>query len=197
MNMRAYLHHSINRPACSSKAVRGFTLIEMMVVIAILGILLAIAAPSFKVFFEKYRTKRAAETLAAFLVNAKSESAKRNATVRVVFQSADSDKTWCAGMTTANNCDCLATPNTCTMDGVDRTVPGADFRGVELHEPDDGEMITFSHKRGTVNDGVTGDTIELESPSNYEMRVVVSGVGRIRLCSPSGSGYIGGYAACP
>lgn len=194
MIMRASLHHSIKRPAISSKAARGFTLIEMMVVIAILGILLAIAAPSFNIFFEKYRTKRAAETLAAFLVNAKSESAKRNASVRVVFQSSNSDKTWCAGMTTSSNCDCSATPNTCTMDGLDRLVSSADFKGVKLTDPDDGDMFTFTHKRGTVN----GDTVELESTANaYELHVVVSNVGRVKLCSPSGSTYIGGYAACP
>lgn len=174
---------------------KGFTLIEMMIVIAIMGILLALAAPSFTIYFEKTRTKRAAETMAAFLVNAKSESIKRNAAVRVVFQTAGGGTSWCAGMTTGANCDCLASPNTCTLDGVDRTISSTDYSGVMLNATggvDDGDMFTFTHKRGTVN----ADTVRLLSDSGYEMRVVVSGIGRIRLCSPSGSGYIGGYTEC-
>lgn len=194
MPMPAYRQRSASRPAVFFRAVKGFTLIEMMTVIAIMGILLAIAAPSFTIYFEKYRTKRAGETLAAFLVNAKSESIKRNANVRVVFQSESGGETWCAGMTTANTCDC-ATANSCQLqsDGVDRTVSSADFRGVILDDPEDGDMFTFTHQRGTVNN----DTIELESADNgYEMRVTVSSTGRIRLCSPNGSHYIGGYAEC-
>ncbi len=194
MAMLDYRQRSASRPAVSSRVPKGFTLIEVMTVIAIMGILLAIAVPSFKIYFEKYRTKRAAETLAAFLVSAKSESIKRNANVRVVFQTENSGETWCAGMTTASTCDC-ATVNACQLqsDGVDRTVRSADFRGVILDDPEDGDMFGFTHQRGTVN----GDTVRLESAdSGYKMRVTVSTTGRIRLCSPDGSSYIGGYAKC-
>jgi hypothetical protein len=53
-------------------------------------------------------------------------------------------------------------------------------------------MFSFSHQRGTVN----ADTVQIESSENsYTMRVVVSAIGRIRLCSPSDH-YIGGYAEC-
>lgn len=189
MSMRSQGRHS-HREAASLKAERGFTLLEMIAVIAIMGILLAMVVPSFDVYFEKTRTKRAAETLAAFLVNAKSESIKRNSTVRVVFQSASSGATWCAGMTTDATCDCSATPNTCKMDGVDRTVSGTDYKGVVLDEPDDGDMFSFTHKRGTVN----ADTVQLESASGFGMNVVVSTTGRIRLCSPDST--IGGYTGC-
>ncbi len=174
----------------SMRRMQGFTLIEMMTVIVIMGILLALVVPSFDAYFEKSRTKRAAETLAAFLVNAKSESLKRNTTVRVVFQSASSGASWCAGMTAANTCDCSASPNTCQMDGVDRTVAGADFNGVVLSAPGDDFIYGFTHRRGTVN----AQTIQLQSVSGYGMNVVVSSTGRIRLCSPSGT--IGGYATC-
>ena len=171
---------------------KGFTLVEMMVVIAIMGILLALATPSFTIYFDKYRTRRAAETMSAFLVNAKTESIKRNATVRVVYQTSGGGATWCAGMTTANTCDCSVSPTTCTLDGVSRTISSTDYSGVALNDPDDGDMFTFDHRRGTVNN----DTVELQSDGGYEMHVVVSLRGRIKLCSPSGSGYIGGYAEC-
>jgi hypothetical protein len=96
-------------------------------------------------------------------------------------------------MTTANTCDCSVSPTTCTLDGVSRTISSTDYRGVALNDPDDGDMFTFDHRRGTV---VNNDTVELQSDGGYEMRVVVSLRGRIKGCSPSGSGYIGGYAEC-
>lgn len=172
---------------------KGFTLIELMTVIAIMGILLAIAAPSFTIYFEKYRAKRAAETLAGFLVNAKSESIKRNMNVRAVFKITGGGTPWCVGLTTASTCNCT-TAGSCQIDSVDRVVSSADFSKTLMNSPDDGDMFTFSHKRGTVNN----DTVQINSsPSGYDLRVVVSTTGRIKLCSPSGSTYIGGYAACP
>jgi prepilin-type N-terminal cleavage/methylation domain-containing protein len=169
----------------------GFTLIEMMTVIAILGILLAMAVPSFNTYFEKYRTRRAAETVAAFLVNAKSEAIKRNANVRAIFKITAGGTPWCVGLTTASTCDCT-TAGSCQIDSADRVVSSADFSKTVMASPDNDDMFSFSHQRGTVN----ADTVQIESDNNgYTMRVVVSAVGRIRLCSPSDH-YIGGYAEC-
>jgi prepilin-type N-terminal cleavage/methylation domain-containing protein len=176
---------------------RGFTLVELMITIAVAGILLALAAPSFNAFIDKYRAKRAADTLSAFLVNAKTEAIKRNMPMRVVFQSASSGATWCAGMiaapTSTETCDCSATPNTCQIDGADRFVRGADFKDIVLNSPADDALFTFTPQRGTANSG----NAQVQSAGGLQVRVVVGGTGRIRLCSPSGSGNVGGYPVCP
>jgi type IV fimbrial biogenesis protein FimT len=63
---------------------RGFTLIELMVVVAIAAVLLAIGVPSFKSFIEGQRVKTAASDFATAAVFARSEAIKRNAEVGVV-----------------------------------------------------------------------------------------------------------------
>ncbi len=168
---------------------RGFTLVELMVAITILGILVTLAAPSFNSFIDKYRVKRAADTVSAFLVNAKSEAVKRNMTVRAVFNTAGA--TWCAGITTANTCDCTVA-NACQVDGAERVVRGSDYKGISLAANVTGSMFAFTPLRGTAN---SAGNVEVTSVNGLKVQVVVKNTtGRIRLCSPSGS--VGGYPVC-
>jgi type IV fimbrial biogenesis protein FimT len=61
----------------------GFTVIEMMIVVVLLGIIATLAAPSFRDYTLNQRVKNAAFDLNASLSNARSEAIKRNATVSV------------------------------------------------------------------------------------------------------------------
>lgn len=175
------------------RAGQGFTLIEMMTVIAILGILLALATPSFTAYFEKYRAKRAAETISAFLVNAKSEAIKRNAMVSTEFRVSGGGATWCLGMVAGTTCNCTAA-GSCQIDGVDRVVSSADYKGVLLDDPDNGYAFQFDPVRGSLVG--TGETVEVVSAGGQQIHVVVSKQGRIRMCSPAAA-FMGGYAKCP
>lgn len=62
---------------------RGFTLIELMVVVALAAILAAMAAPSFKSFVSGQRVKTAASDFAMAAIFARSEAIKRNADVTI------------------------------------------------------------------------------------------------------------------
>lgn len=64
---------------------RGFTLTELMVVVAIVAILSAMAAPSFQAFVAKQRTKGAASALNEAAWLARSEALKRNTTTTFTF----------------------------------------------------------------------------------------------------------------
>ncbi|MBN8447991.1 MAG: GspH/FimT family pseudopilin [Candidatus Accumulibacter sp.] len=57
---------------------RGFTLIEMVVVVAILGILIGLGASSYSAWIANSRIRTAAETLASGLSAARNEAIKRN-----------------------------------------------------------------------------------------------------------------------
>ena len=62
---------------------RGFTLIELMVVVAMVGVLSAIAGPSFRSFIGTMNSKSAAFELINDLAMARSEAIKRNRQTRV------------------------------------------------------------------------------------------------------------------
>lgn len=170
----------------------GFTLVEMLVIMAILAIMATMAAPSFNSLFDSYRVKRAAETVNAFLVNTKSESIKRNKRVTAVITG--SGTSWCIGMIQMadddTTCDC-STAGSCNIDGANRVVDGASYKGVELGDGLDGHRFIFSPLRGTV----TGNsTMALESEDGVAYNVVVAPFGRVRVCSVGSSK--GGYPAC-
>lgn len=171
---------------------RGFTLVELMIAVAVLAILMAIAAPSFNNFFDKYRVKRAADTFSSFLINSKSEAIKRNKSVSAVITGTGA--TWCVGMTEAATCNC-STDGACRIDGVDRVISSTAFKGVQLLGPATAStphVFEFKTNRGTV--AGTNNSVQLESAAGLKLNVVVSQFGRIRLCSPGGS--ISGYPSC-
>jgi type IV fimbrial biogenesis protein FimT len=62
---------------------RGFTAVEMVIVLVILGVLVTLAAPSFVNMIRSQRIKTAANDLVSTLTFARSEAVKRNADVTV------------------------------------------------------------------------------------------------------------------
>ena len=62
---------------------RGFTIFELMVVLAIAAILVVVAVPSFTSILAMMRVKTLAGEIQSALTNARSESMKRNASVSV------------------------------------------------------------------------------------------------------------------
>ncbi|RYH70415.1 MAG: prepilin-type N-terminal cleavage/methylation domain-containing protein [Alcaligenaceae bacterium] len=61
----------------------GFTAIELMVVVSIVAILAALAAPSFTPLIERWRVRTAAEDLTSTLYYARSEAIKRGGDIAI------------------------------------------------------------------------------------------------------------------
>jgi len=80
------------RPRAVSKAA-GFTLVEMMIAITVLGILSAVALPSLTDLVRGQRVKTASSDVYASLIYARSEAIKRAANVTIVPNTTD----WAAG----------------------------------------------------------------------------------------------------
>jgi type IV fimbrial biogenesis protein FimT len=83
---------------------RGFTAIELMVVISIVAILTALAAPSFTPLIESWRVREAAEQLRSTLSYARSEAIKRGGQVSI--QKIPNNTSGCSSASGTRDWDC-------------------------------------------------------------------------------------------
>ena len=179
------------------RASPGFSLVELVVTMAVLGILVAAAAPNLQAFLDKNRVVGAAEAVYGQLQFARSEAVKQSADMVAVFQTT---APWCVGYSRDTTCDCTRAvddPGACTIlgDGVTavlKVIDGSTFSGVTMTSPAPAP-ITFNGVRGTAGGG---GAVLLQSSLGRQMQVEVNVLGRVRLCSPSGSGAIAGYPTC-
>lgn len=76
---------------------RGFTLIELMITVAMLAILLSLAAPSFSNLLKTQQVRTVATDFYSDLVFARSEAIKRNAMVMITPKDTAAGKDWAKG----------------------------------------------------------------------------------------------------
>jgi type IV fimbrial biogenesis protein FimT len=166
-------------------AMCGFTLIELMVVVALVAILLAIAAPSFTSTLARKRLEGVANELATDIQYARSEAAQRNSAVGVVFAS-NCYVVYVLGSTDATNCTTLGTS------AVElKTVQIGGGSSLTFVPAGTKAFVAFDPVRGMAIDAATGTTdlsgyvTAANSAGNWQIRAVVTKVGRMKLCSPN------------
>jgi type IV fimbrial biogenesis protein FimT len=188
---------------------KGFTLLEMLIAMAILAIIISVAVPSLSGFSANQRLIGAAEQVFSHLQQARSEAVARNTRVFVNF-AATGNATWTYGMSSVNSlCDLTVTTasgaNSCRMvvsDGDASLDPGtgavdagdlvlmrytsADFTGVSMGIAGfstGNTQIVFDPVRGTATSG----QVSFTGANGNRLRVDVSLLGRVSLCTPDGS----------
>lgn len=160
---------------------RGVTLIELLIAVAILGVLMAIGAPSFSSWLQNSQIKNAAGSIQDGLQQARAEAVRRN--TRVQFELSGGSG-WTVGCTSSGatcpsviedrssnegspNAVVTADEDTIVFNGLGRVVPTpADDIDIDVTNPAGGTCIASS---GTMRC----------------LRIAVSTGGQIRMCDPA------------
>lgn len=194
----------------------GLSLLELLISVAVMGIIISVAIPNMAEFSVNQRLVGASEQVYGHLQQARSEAIARNTMMYVNF-SVDGTASWIYGLSSVNSlCNPAVTAPTtagaCVMpiddgdgnlDPGDGSVDPADlvlmrFAGAEH---DDVLMAIAGFSSGTtqlvfdpVRGTATSGQIDLESSNGSLLRVAVSLLGRVTICSPDGS--VDNYGTC-
>lgn len=174
---------------------RGFTLVELMVTIAVASILLMVVVPSFKSYFVKKKVEGTMAELSTDIQYARSEAVARNQNVRMAF---------------GTNCYAIIVPATGAADSNCNATSGTSLRRVQVQDATAVSLAASSPLTGFQFDRVRGETVldgmgtsDLEAAvlvetvgsgsPNYKLRAVVSKFGKVQVCTTNG---MPGFSAC-
>ena len=176
---------------------RGLTLIELVVSVAIIGVLAALAAPEMSSFLDRQRLIGQAREIANLAQKARSEAIKRSASgpseAKTVAMTIGAGSAWYVGL---SNGTAACSGNACSINEGGNVSPQRITADVcsqcTLVAPTSDTVLVFD-LRGLVTGGADR-TITLQSPRNRQLSVTVSRLGSISLCTPSGS--LQGFPTC-
>lgn len=185
------------------RAQSGFTLVELMVTLAVLAILVTTAVPALTDLLDSQRLRATAQRIATDLRYARAEAVKRHADIPIGVSFAPG-RDWCYGISQQLPCDCRERDRrsaaACLLDL-------AHERQLHTTSPDtraqievldarfsDAQTTRFDPLRGTAQAG----TVSLRSARGKRLDVRVSTLGRVRICAPAAEGGASpaGYAPC-
>lgn len=164
----------------------GFTLLELVIALTIVGMLGAMALPSFASLVARQRLHAAAYHLQADITLARQEAGKRAQPVHLMFQPGTQ---WCYVLSVGIGIDCrqaaMAPGN-----GVIKVVRAADHPGVLLLE------ATAMALDGHSGASLTGmGHARFASSEGQLLQVRLGQLGRASVCAPAAK--VAGIAPCP
>lgn len=181
---------------------RGFTLVELMMSIVLIGIGTSLALPSYRDMIDKRQLTNNAERLASFVSSVQTISSRTNKVVTVSYSRTD-HKNWCIGAVIDDTaCDCTETVTTasdfCAIDSQKFVMDDGDTNDQELLHSITGDgAYSFDPIRGLFLDLDDSLTMELHSDNrHFKLNLVVSSTGRVILCSDDSEHSIPGYDVC-
>jgi type IV fimbrial biogenesis protein FimT len=164
----------------AKKSALGFSLIELIIAIAIVGLVSAIAMPGYATWIKNSRVRTAAESIQNGLQMARAEAVKRNASIRFSL-SANSD--WSIG--------CVTTSSNCPATILTRLASEGNTSGATITLSTDDTafpaIVTFSNL-GLLDNSTSPAPFNISfSGADRPLRVTLGVGGNTRVCDPSPS----------
>jgi type IV fimbrial biogenesis protein FimT len=170
----------------------GLTLVELLVVLVVLGVLIALVAPSMRGMIARQRVQGVNTELVTDLQLARSEMAKRSGTSTKVAVSfgATADFTCYSVHTvaTGGTCDCARLPAAvCTAPAQEiKSMQFARAGGVSVAASSpSGSTVEFAPPQGLATPGDL--LIDVRDATSGHLRTSINAMGRPSVCSPDGS----------
>jgi type IV fimbrial biogenesis protein FimT len=189
---------------------RGFNLIEILVTLSVLGVLLALGAPSLAEFLQNQQIRAATEAIVNGMQVARGEAIRRNLAVQLVLEPPTSGWTICEA--TVEPCDSTTSLTADPPLVIQSRSPDEGTSGTNIAQtPNDTVAVTFSPLGSVLPTNFNAsppitrvDVIKplpnlciADGGSMRCLRVVVTGGGSIRMCDPTPGIVAPDPRACP
>jgi type IV fimbrial biogenesis protein FimT len=186
---------------------RGFTLIELMIGVALLGLLMMLAFPSFTTMMHNARLRAVAESIQSGLQSARAEALKRNQTAEFLlmvevpddgtfttFNANTTGPSWAVRILDTAGLPVAFVEGRNGLEASGQSDPSQLYARISAGNLPAGSAIRFD-SLGRTNVGVVNTTFDVQ-PSDANacranggdrrcLRVVVTPGGRVRMCDPS------------
>lgn len=164
----------------------GFTIVELLITVTILGILLATGIPAMSTWMANARIRATAESIANGMQLARSEAIRRN--VNIEFRLTDAQGSW----TVSSGSGCSFTTPTVIQSApsANPTIAVNTFSNVLANVALDAPVRIFGSNGWQSCTGtsqfvaLTIDNTSLSNADSRDLRIVIPAVGRPRVCDP-------------
>lgn len=158
----------------------GFTLVELMIAITVIGLLLVLAMPGYRAWIQNTQIRTAAESIQNGMQRARAEAVRRNTRVAFILDPATTGSSWQVVVVTGGEVVEARAAGEGSAN-VSRTVQPGGATTVTFGSL--GTVVTNSPASASLA-SVELDSTVLDATESRELRVTIGAGGNVRMCDP-------------